>query len=134
VANTLNLFRNGAVGFIDWLDRFRMQLPPNKKPAEDAENDEKRDLPEQNLLKSIGKWLKKVQSKPNCRERADCDTPRDSYAPPTTPQTDSEKEERETECEVSNRCAEPVTTPVIRLQSHHGAAATENLPACESAV
>ena len=23
VANTLNLFRQGAVGFIDWLDRFR---------------------------------------------------------------------------------------------------------------
>jgi hypothetical protein len=22
VANTLNLFRNGAVGFIDWLDEF----------------------------------------------------------------------------------------------------------------
>ena len=27
MANTLNLFRNGAVGFIDWLDRTASQPP-----------------------------------------------------------------------------------------------------------
>ena len=71
VANTLNLFRNGAVGFIDWLDRFRVPLPPNDHATEDAESNEERNLTEGNLLKSIGKWLYNEQCKPNDRERAD---------------------------------------------------------------
>jgi len=41
VANTLNLFRNGPVGFIDWLDVLRGTNLPNKK---DKEND-KPDIP-----------------------------------------------------------------------------------------
>jgi hypothetical protein len=31
LANTLNLFRNGAVGFIDWLDEL-LRSPPTGKP------------------------------------------------------------------------------------------------------
>ena len=75
MANTLNSFRNGAVGFIDWLDRSCMLLPPNKKPADSAETNEERNLVKRNLLKPIRKWLNKEKSKPNCRERTDCDTP-----------------------------------------------------------
>jgi len=59
VANTLGLLRNGAVGFIDWLDRLRVVLPPNKKPADSAETNEKRNLVKRNLLKPIRKWLNK---------------------------------------------------------------------------
>ena len=40
MAKTLNAFRNGAVGFIDWLDGWRLiddnhgkSTPPNRNPA-----------------------------------------------------------------------------------------------------
>jgi hypothetical protein len=134
VANTLNLFRNGAVGFIDWLDRLRMQLTPNDNPARDAERNEKRDLPERNLLEAIRKWLKNEQCKPNCRERADRDAPRESCAARATPQTDGKTEEGQAQRDERDCCAEPVTTPMIWLQSHHGAAATENVPVSDSGV
>ena len=52
-----------------------MLLPPNKKPADSAEANEKRNLVKRNLLKPIRKWLNKEKSEPNCRERTECDTP-----------------------------------------------------------
>src|SRR5438552_18181155 len=61
VANTLKLYRQGAIGFIDWLDRFCMLLTANDKPADHAESNEKGNLAKGNLLKSIGKWLKKEE-------------------------------------------------------------------------
>ena len=111
-----------------------MLLTANDKPADHAESNEKGNLAKGNLLKSIGKWLKKEESKPNCRERADCDTPRDSCAARTMPQTDGETDERQTKCEVCDRSPEPVTTPMVGLQSHHRTAAAENVPTCDSSV
>src|ERR1043166_4147227 len=103
-------------------------------PTEDAESNEKRNFTKGNLLKSIGKRLNYEQCKPNRRQRADRDTPRDSRAPRTTPQSDGETDKREAECDISDRHAEPVTTPMVRLQSHHGSAATKNFPACDSGI
>jgi hypothetical protein len=134
VANTLNLFRGGAVGFIVWSDRFRVTLPLNDDPTKDAESNEKRNLTEGNLLKSVGKWLNNEQCKPNRREPADCDTPRDSCAPRATPQSDGETDKREAERDIRDRRAEPVTTPMVWLQSHHGSTTAKNFPVCDSSV
>jgi len=36
MANTLDAFRNGAVGFIDWLDRGAVSLIPTEKQFRNA--------------------------------------------------------------------------------------------------
>ena len=65
VANTLKLYRNGAVGFIVWLDRFRVLLTANNHPTDDAESNEKSDLIKVNLLKPVRKWMEEEEQKPH---------------------------------------------------------------------
>jgi len=43
-----------------------MLLTPNKNPTDDAESNEKGDLANRNLLKTVRKWMEKKQHKPNC--------------------------------------------------------------------
>ena len=64
MANTLNSFRQGVVGFIGWLDCFCM-MTANDEPTDDGENNEERHLAERNLLKPIRQRAKNKQHKPH---------------------------------------------------------------------